>query len=235
MAEREILRQPRSAVSGQRTEDGSQKPEDRRRKTLRSIRMARSETAAKPGDTVACCAWVFDPAPALDRRSPERPSASHAQPSTRYFQSSFVDPNRAPHVAARFSLTADRWPLTTVRSAFTLIELLVVVAISATLAAILLPALKGARDRAYTAVCANQLRQINFGLVMYADDYDRCYPPLLYDGTTTRTDPAMSFMKSLPAAGGNGYVCWLWLLYPYHHKPEIYICPSAKYKLSRAR
>ena len=217
--------------------------------------MARSETAAKPGDKVACCARVFDPiithidasychsqrpvaalsregeeslfsvsgaktaktteilrklrmtidlcvtikvfdcAPALDRRSSERPSASHPQPS-----------------------------------AFTLIELLVVVAIIATLAAILLPALKGGRDRAYTAVCANQLRQINFGLVMYQDDFDRCYPPLLYDGTTTRTDPAMSFMKSLPAAGGNGYVCWLWLLYPYHHKPEIYICPSAKYK-----
>ena len=172
---------------------------------------------------------VFDPAPAFDRRSPERPSASHSQPSNRHFQSSFVDPNRAPHVAARFSLTADRWPLTTVRSAFTLIELLIVVAIIATLAAILLPALKGGRDRAYTAVCANQLRQINFGFVMYADDYDRCYPPVLYDGTA-KTDPAMSFMKTQPAAGGNGYNCWLWLLYPYHHKPEIYICPSAKNK-----
>ena len=232
MAEREILRQPRSAVSGQRTEDGSQKPEDRRRKTLRSIRMARSETAAKLGDKVACCARVFDPAPALDRRSPERPSASHAQPSTRYSQPSFVDPNRAPLAAARFSLTADRWPLTTVRSAFTLIELLVVVAIIATLAAILLPALKGARDRAYTASCANQLRQMNFGLVMYADDYDRCYPPTVYD-STAKADPAMSFMQQQPAAtgsGGSGYNSWLWLLYPYHHKPEIYLCPSAKNK-----
>jgi len=103
------------------------------------------------------------------------------------------------------------------------------VAIIATLAAILLPALKGARDRAYTAVCANQLRQINFGLVMYADDYDRCYPPLLYEGTAM-TDPAMSFMKKQPAAGVSGYDCWLWLLYPYHHKPEIYLCPSAKIK-----
>ena len=199
--------------------------------------MARSETVAKhreaaaPGEGLA----VRSQKPEVRRQNAGRWSRSRfegvfAPSSTLHSQPSSVDPNRAPLAAARFLLTADRWPLTSVRSAFTLIELLIVVAIIATLAAILLPALKGGRDRAYTASCANQLRQINFGLVMYQDDFDRCYPPLLYDGTTTRTDPAMSFMKSLPAAGGNGYVCWLWLLYPYHHKPEIYICPSAKYK-----
>ena len=47
MAGRKILSQ-RSAVSGQKAEDSNQEPEDRRRKTLRSIRMARSETVAKP-------------------------------------------------------------------------------------------------------------------------------------------------------------------------------------------
>jgi len=161
------------------------------------------------------CARVSDPAPACDRRSPVQPSTFHSQP--------------ASLAAFRFSLTADRWLLTSVRSAFTLIELLIVISIIAMLAALLLPALKGARDRAYTTVCANQLRQINFGLVMYADDYDRCYPPTVYDGTA-KTDPTMNFMNAPPAAdGGSGYNCWLWLLYPYHHKPEIYLCPSAKF------
>ena len=115
-------------------------------------------------------------------------------------------------------------------SAFTLIELLVVVAIIIVLAALLLPALRSARDKAYTAACANQLRQINFALVLYQDDFNSYYPPIFYDGTTTRTDPAMGFMKTYAAGGSSGgYDCWLWLLYPYHHKPQIYICPSAKY------
>jgi len=99
------------------------------------------------------------------------------------------------------------------------------------LAALLLPALKSAHDKAYTAACANNLHQIQLALVMYQDDYDRCYPPCLYDGTTTMTDPAMSFMKTCPRiSGGSGYVSWMWLFYPYHRNPKIYICPSAKFQ-----
>ena len=60
---------------------------------------------------------------------------------------------------------------------FTLIELLVVIAIIAILCAILLPALHSARDTAQKTRCLNSLKQIGYGDLAYANDFNDCTLP----------------------------------------------------------
>ena len=124
-------------------------------------------------------------------------------------------------------------------NAFTLIELLVVIAIIAILAAILLPALSKAKQRAQAISCLNNLKQLTLGWIIYYNDNNGGLAPNLEAGeqptskTDTRIQPGGIWVQWCP---GNLQTTSLityqtdfieaGLIYPYVKTVDVYKCPA---------
>ena len=100
--------------------------------------------------------------------------------------------------------------------AFTLIELLVVIAIIAILAALLLPALVGAKERARRTHCKSAMRQFSLAIHMYGNDWEQYVP----SGAPNRPmQPSDDHLPVLSTATSNAIVQYAGTAHMMH-------CPS---------
>ncbi len=121
------------------------------------------------------------------------------------------------------------------RKGFTLIELLVVIAIIAILMAILMPALKRAREQGQRATCLSNVKQLGLAWIMYADENDDRVVSSEAGGTwkSQYGDPWVGVTWASGWAGGaqlsvDGQVRGIQTgaLWPYVKQLGLYKCPS---------
>jgi prepilin-type N-terminal cleavage/methylation domain-containing protein/prepilin-type processing-associated H-X9-DG protein len=112
-------------------------------------------------------------------------------------------------------------------SGFTLIELLVVIAIIAILAAMLLPALAKAKDKAQRINCLSNLKQLQLCWVIYCDDNNQRLP--LNPGSSAASATTNAWIRGNmtdPLDATNILLIQQGVLYPYNKNVGIYHCPA---------
>ena len=120
-------------------------------------------------------------------------------------------------------------PLKRLRIAFTLIELLVVIAIIAILAAMLLPALSKAKEKAQSTKCLNNMKQLQLCWVMYAgDNNDWLVPNWVLISASSPPEAWVGGNVSIMPDATNVLLVQNSRLYPYNSSPGIYQCPSVR-------
>jgi len=111
---------------------------------------------------------------------------------------------------------------------FTLLELLIVIAIISMLAAILLPALNAAKEKAYSISCMNKLKSIGHALLMYADDNKTAFPPIGNDVTDSGSNVKLWMVRlgGNANAGVSSSYGLRWTSNSETARADSFVCPS---------